>query len=49
MDAFQRKEAKRLLLARRIIPVWVEIRTLVGTLLASYNETRTGKTVPGRH
>jgi hypothetical protein len=43
MDAFELAEAKRCLLQRRIIPVWVEFRTSVRSLIESYNRTEAGR------
>jgi hypothetical protein len=46
MDAFQESEAKRALIARNLVPCWVEFRSAVESLIPSYNETRGGKVHP---
>jgi hypothetical protein len=43
MDAFELAEAKRRLLQQRIIPVWVEFRTSIRSLIESYNRTEAGR------
>jgi hypothetical protein len=43
MDAFELDEAKRRLLQQRIIPVWIEFRTSVRSLIESYNRTPKGQ------
>ena len=43
MDAFELADAKRRLLQRRIIPVWVEFRTSIRSLIESYNRTEAGR------
>jgi hypothetical protein len=46
MDAFQRKEANRRLLALKAPSIWVEFRTATESLVKSYNDTTEGKTFP---
>jgi hypothetical protein len=48
MDAFELAEAKRHLLQRQIIPVWVTFRTSVSSLIDSYNRTETGQACKAR-
>ena len=46
MDAFQKSEAKRPLLARGIVASWVEFRSGIESLIRSYNETQQGESYP---
>src|SRR5579862_616905 len=46
MNAFQRAEEQRLFKERRIVPVWIEFRAAVNTLINSYNDTEEGRIHP---